>query len=534
MENKQRQQLKRYADLVLSRWKLLITCLLLAVAIGLVYYLRLPKIYQAVSMLSYEQQQINPARMAPERQNEQLLDTVSTLSQLVTSRNSLEKIIIQYGLYEEVRQNLPIEDVIEIMRKQIKITPANRGDTFSVSFEGNNPEQVMKTTNALAALFIEENLKYREERATETSKYTQDELTMAKAVMDEKEKSMRDYKLKYYNEMPEQRESNLARLNALNEQHQGIQDSIQDLERTRVLAQEQIVLRQRLASSLGASDQPGASSSSTGRETVSDSERLEQLRRYLASMQGKYTEKHPEVTRTKQLIAQLEARIGSSPDSGGPGASLPRRTTQSRSDSLEIGQARLQLKDVDLNIKKLRAEQAAIPAEIEKYQQWIAAAPIREAEWNTLTRDFNELKRHYDYLVSQNLQAQSAENIERKQKGSKFKIIDPARLPDKPVKPNFLRMLFVAVAGGLALGIGITLTLDFMDTSFKDAVEVEEFLGLPVVSSIAYIENNGEVAREQFRFKAFVILYTVSGLLLVATILYLWTEGLIIIGQSAK
>jgi uncharacterized protein involved in exopolysaccharide biosynthesis len=216
MDSKQRQQLKKYVDLVLGRWQFITICLLLSIGAGLIYYLTIPKSYQSTSVLSYEQQQISPTKMDPEQGRNRLQEAVATLRELVTSRNSLEKVITQFDLYPEQRKKLPIEDVIEIMRKNISIVPATKGDVFSVSFQGPSPDKVMKVTNALAALFIEENLKYREERATETSKYTQDELDMAKKVLDAKEQVMRDYKLKYYNEMPEQRAGNLERLNSLN------------------------------------------------------------------------------------------------------------------------------------------------------------------------------------------------------------------------------------------------------------------------------------------------------------------------------
>ena len=102
---------------------------------------------------------------------------------------------------------------------------------------------------------------------------------------------------------------------------------------------------------------------------------------------------------------------------------------------MEIQRLQIQLKEIDINIKQLREEQAKIPAQIAKYQRWIEAVPVREAEWNALTRDYTELRRHYDQLVAQNLQAQSAENLEHNQKGSKFKIVDSARLPEKPFSP---------------------------------------------------------------------------------------------------
>jgi uncharacterized protein involved in exopolysaccharide biosynthesis len=199
MDTKQRQLIKKYVDLMIGKWWLVAGCVMIAATAGLFYYSSLPKKYQSTALLSYEGQQINPARMDPEQGKMRLREALPTLQELVTSRTSLEKVIIQFSLYEEARKRLPIEDVIEVMRKDIEIKPATQGDIFSVSFQGRDPGQVVKVTNALASLFIEENLKYREERATETSKYTESELAMSKKVLDEKEEVMRDYKLKNFN-----------------------------------------------------------------------------------------------------------------------------------------------------------------------------------------------------------------------------------------------------------------------------------------------------------------------------------------------
>ena len=136
MDNTQRQQLKKYVDLVIERWRLIIGCLLLSVTLGLGYYLSVPKIYQGISLLSYEQQQINPTKMDPEQGRIRVQEAVATLQELVMSRNSLEKVITQFSLYEKAREKLPVEDVIELMRKKhITITPAARGDVFSVAFQ---------------------------------------------------------------------------------------------------------------------------------------------------------------------------------------------------------------------------------------------------------------------------------------------------------------------------------------------------------------------------------------------------------------
>jgi polysaccharide chain length determinant protein (PEP-CTERM system associated) len=524
MDIKQRQLIKKYVDLVIGRWRLIVSSLLVGITVGLGYYFYVPKIYQSTALLSYEQQQINPAKMDPEQGRVRLQESLATLKELVTSRNSLEKVIIQFSLYEEARKKMPIEDVIETMRKDISILPANKGDIFSVSYQGTDPQKVTRVTNGLASLFIEENLKYREERATETSKYTQSELSTSKKVLDEKEQQMRDYKLKYFNEMPEQRQSNLAQLQALMQHNQGIQNSIQELERTKVMIQEQAGMQQRLAA-LRSGSEPTTPSL---RQPDSDAVRLQRLRAHLGELQGKYTDIHPEVRRTKQLIEQLESKgVTVRSLTGQETPSTASRSTMA--SSLEGQKIQAQLKQIDVNITQLREEQAKIPPQIVQYQRWIEAVPTREAEWTSLTRDYNELRRHYDQLVAQNLQAQSAENLEKNQKGSKFKIVDSARPPEKPFKPNFLKIFFVAIAVGLGISIGSVLALDFIDTSFKDVGELEEYIGVPVICAIPFIEKEDEIRKEKRIFRLSVVLISLYGSVLLAVIAVMWKKGMIIV-----
>jgi len=538
METQQRQQIKKYLDLLVRRWKLISLCLLTSMALGLGYYLRMPKVFQASVLLSYEQQRINPARMAPEAQR-RLRDTVSTLEQIVTSRNSLEKLIEQFDLYPRARAMLPIEDVIDMMRRDIRVQLSSRGDTFKAFYRSTSQDKVQKVANAIASRFIEENLKYREERAAETSKYTKDELNLAKERLDRKEAAMRDYKLKYYNEMPEQREANMARLTALHEQYQNVQNSIQDLERTKVLIQEQIVARKQLLKALTVPTPAEASTGSAAATPVPDSadpyQRLARLQNYLDSLLGRYTEQHPEVRRTRKLIAKLEAELGAQEDGRGKPAGdeltpkpASRRSNMEHLDP-ELQQLRIQLKEIDLNIAKLRQDQVQIKKEIEKYEKWIAAAPIREAEWAALTRDYNELRRHYDYLVSQNLEAESVEHLERKQKGSKFKIVDPARYPEKPFQPDFRKIMLMAVGLGLMLGGGYTVAADFIDTSFKDVMDLEQYLNFPVSASIPWIETPRERRRRIVANVCWGVFLGCYFVAVAAAFFYFYRQGQIII-----
>ena len=79
MDIKQRQLIKKYTDIILAKWWLIAASVLVAVTIGQIVYLRMPKEYQSTALLSYEQQQINPARMDPEQGRSRLRDAFATL-----------------------------------------------------------------------------------------------------------------------------------------------------------------------------------------------------------------------------------------------------------------------------------------------------------------------------------------------------------------------------------------------------------------------------------------------------------------------
>lgn len=530
MDQQQNQLLKKYLDLFL-RWKaFVIASILLSLPIGLGVYLKTPKIYQATSLLSYQQQKVSPNKMSPDLEAA-IRDVVSTLTQIVTSRTNLENAITTLDLYTLARKRLPMEDVVDLMRKDIEIEPSKQGDIFQITFSGSEPEKVVKVTNSLAAKFIEENLKYREERASETSSYTSDELEMAKTVMDQKEATMRDYKLKHYNELSEQRLTNVSRLIALQEQYQGKQESIQEQERTMVLIQDQIANRRKLMTSDvalpldGRADKPASEVDAATHLSTAD--KLLQLRGILQNLRIKYTENHPDVKRAKKLIAKLENDLAHGEGDEGQPKQVG-EVKQNTSDQV-ILQLETQLKNITLNIQNIIEEKEQLKKAISQYEQWVNAAPVREAEWSALTREYGELKRHYDFLVSSDLQAKSMLNLEKRQKGSQFKIVDPARFPGKPIKPDFAKILGLALLVGLGLGFGVPLARDFLDSSFRDVNELEKYLGVRVVCSVPLIETGKERVWRKRKFRVGLLIGLIAALMVAAFFFYFWRRGLIIL-----
>ncbi|MCU0600193.1 MAG: hypothetical protein MUE70_13175 [Desulfobacterales bacterium] len=504
----------RYLNLLISRHKLIFATALLVVSIGFIIYLKIPKIYQSSASIMYQEQNINPSRLSPD-QEMRITEMVNTVTQQVLSRVNLIQIVNDFNLYPSMQKRFPIDDIIELLReKDIDVNvQRERGNVFSVAFRGDDPQTVMAVTNALSMKFIEENIRVREERARETASYIQDELRMSKETLHEKESQMRDYKMKYYNEMPEERANNMNRLNALQEQFQAIQTNISDREQTRLLVSEQIAIRKNI--------QDSSSGSETGGGGTIDE--LIAARNTLKELKTKYTDEHPRVKRLEKRIKQLES------DLHADGTDSDSILSGGFEGDTRMQQLALQLKEIDLDLATLRKESANILTQMKTYQAWIDAAPVREAEWAALSRDYDEFKRYHDTLVAQSLAAEAAESLEARQKGSQFKIVDPAYLPKTPIKGSFLKFLLAFIAIGISAGAGLILALDFMDTSFKSSSEIENYLKMPVVCSLPLIETESERKGNKTKNFLWYCFFGVWAMSLVAVMIYLKINGLIIL-----
>lgn len=540
MEQQLRQQIRKIIDICFRRKKLIGSCLLITASIGLGYYLNTPKVYESAATIIYERARINPTKMSPDVQTK-TREMVNTLSQQVLSRSNLEEIIVQFDLYADARARMPIEDVIASMRStDITIRQDKGGDTFKVTYRSKDPKKTMLVTNALAAKFIEENMRYREERATETSAYVKDELKMAKLALDEKESIMRDYKLQHYNEMADRLQINMARLTALQTQAQTAQTSIQDLERTKVMIQEQITMRKDALNQQAqqAQNAPQAIAAASAAPTTSpEVQELKRVQAELAGLRARYTDSHPEVKRLQGLVAYQEQKVASMPATAPPPAPVqqapaasPRPVFDEKTIMADRQFAELtrQLSEIEFNITQLRRDQGSYRQEIDKYNKWVEMAPVREAEWSSLTRDYEQLSRHYQDLVARDLAAESAETLEKRQKGSQFKIIDPAHFPIKPAAPNFLIIMLLGLAGGLCVGGGLSLALEFTDTSFKDAGELETYLHAPLLCSIPIVSTANEKRKNRAIAIAWGLGFFIYIDILIVLIIVLWRKGTII------
>jgi polysaccharide chain length determinant protein (PEP-CTERM system associated) len=475
------------------KWLILIPFVVVSVATVIVVR-RLPDEYRSETTILVISQRV-PESYVRSTVTDRIEDRLQSLKEQILSRSRLERIIEDLNLYPDRRSPSEMDALVVRMRAGIKVDDTVRGDAFTISYTSREPRTTQIVTERLASLFIEENVRDREKLADGTSAFLQVQLDDARDRLVEQEKKLEAYSLQYAGELPSQAGSNLQALQNGGMQLQALVDSI-NRDRDR-----QASLERQLADLLG-SDVPGqalpAPQAFEGPQrggqlprAVSPAEELSQAQAQLQVMEGRLTNAHPDLRRVRRRIAQLERQIANQP-APTPGVAGPAavRSPLDMQRDRRIRDFRAELDALNRRIAAAEQQQAKLIAESALYQSRLEAAPVRESELKELNRDYETMQQIYRTLLAKREDSKVAANLERRQVGEQFRVLDRARVPEQPFSPDRLKLNAIGIALGLLLGLGLAAALEFMDSTFKTEDDIRLVLALPVIATIPILESH--------------------------------------------
>ena len=451
----------------------------------------LPNIYRSTATILVERQQVPEAFVRPTVTGE-VETRLQTITQEIFSRTSLEGLITRFNLYPRLRARLSTQNLVARMRNDIilvmKSDAANPGNpkmvAFTISYRGSDPAVVAEVTNTLAALFIDENLRVRSRQATGTANFLRAQLEETTRQLDVQERQVSDFNRKHMGELPQQMNANLAAIEQLSTQLRLNNDR-----QTLALARREALERQ-LADVETA---PAMATTSGAPDTAAT--RLARLRNELRELRTQYTEKYPEVVRVKAEIAALEREQREKKSDAPTEAAAP--TPQDPA----IRRLKAALTEVDAEVKALRKDEHRLQAATARYQARADNTPLREQEFQELSRNYQTTKDHYQSLLKRYQEAQLAEDMEQRQKGEQFKIVDPAVVSDRPAAPNRSRFLLTGLILSLGLAAAAVVLAEQLDTSFHAIEELRAFTKIPVLVGIAGIATRRDTVFRRRRFR---------------------------------
>ena len=563
----QTKDLKDYLVALRRRKKQILTTLGVLMLVSVLVALLLPPVYRSTATILIEEQEI-PAELVRSTITSYADQRLQVISQQVMTRANLMQIIEKYNLYQTKRRHETSEEILDRMRKDIKfnIVSADVIDrrsgmkttatiAFTLAFDGSTAPNAQKVANELTSLYLNENLKNRQQKSAETSSFLSEEVSKLRDHISETESKLAAFKSKHEGSLPE--------LTPLNMQLRDHADSeIMETERQlSMLEERKFYLEGQLAQM-----KPNSPMMSASGERILDSdERLKALQAQYASLSGIYSAKHPDVIKMRREIAALKKETGGNTDYQEEAVQLTRMRAdlaamrEKYSDdfpdvvklkkaiaALEEAQKKMVAADRDATpkfkkpenpayitmqsqldsaiaeLKTQRVKRNELKAKMNSYESRIEKTPQVEREYLDLSRDHENSLKRYQELKAKQMEAQVAQQLEKESKGERFTLIEPPELPEKPHSPNRPAILLLGVILSLGGGVAYAGVLESMDGSIKSSKALTGLLKAPLLSVIPYIEN-AEDRRKQTKVKMSVVAAVVGSVVVTGLLVhFLW------------
>lgn len=455
---------------------------------------RLPKVYQASTLILVEPQKIPTNYVRPIVST--TIDTrVKTIQQQVTSRSRIETIIKDQNLFPALRDRVPMEDLVAQVTRGIRLEVRGTS-TFKIFYEDRDPKMAARIANAIAELFITENVNARTREARGTTLFLEQQLDATKKELERQEALITEFNRAHMSELPTQRDLNFQMLEGYRTRLSTTMDAISKEEDRR------IVLETQLA------EMP-ASGMATGQNAMSE---LDAKRQRLLEISSQFTEQHPEVVLLKRQIAELEKQLIARAVEKDPNEPAPVVT------SVREQQLRGQIAEAQLKIRDLTREAERLRDLIADYEGRVANAPRNEQQLLTLRRDYDILQQSYLELLRNKTQAEMAESLEQERQGEQFIVLDRAVPPARPYKPNLSQIMAFGCALGLISGVLLALLFDIVLPRFRTEDELLAAFGIPVLVSIPAVMSPESHSRLRGRRKLVVRTGIIAAIIVVAAV----------------
>jgi succinoglycan biosynthesis transport protein ExoP len=450
--------------------------------------------------------------------NQELTERIGQMQQSIMSRTSLSSIITdpRLDLYKDERASQPLEDVIETMRnRDIHITidslpGEHRASAFTISFQYRDRVKAHDTVQTLITKFTEENLTDQRNQQNIVGTLVKDELSEAKAKLDQLNEQLTKFKTDNAGKLPEQLTMNMAAMTSLQQRLAGLNDELNRSAQDRVVLEEKLATLQNqmaLSDSLDKELEVSAPVLRQNQRLLELNKRIQDTETQLTSLQHTFRDTWPEIKSAKQSLEDLkkerdDLQKKQDEELAKPQAPAKKVTNYQRAEAVsnldgQIRQTRAFMTNLETQVDNYKKEREKASADLRGYEARLAATSGLEAKYAELTHDIQDARERYNLLQNQQQLTDQNKEILSRKAGENLDVLDPASLPTQPAKPN--RWMYVGGGTAIAfiLGLGLAGLQEAKDTSLKNLKDVRAYTNLPVLSSIPLLENTMLVRRKR-------------------------------------
>ena len=445
----------------------------------------LPRTYKSSSRVLIEDQSI-PRELVMPTVTSYAEQRLQTITQRIMSTTKLLEIITKFKLYPELSEKWTTEQIIEKMRKDIIFETIsaevmdnrtgrliNATIAFSLSFQGRDPATVQKVTTILASLYLEENLKVREQQTKGTSRFIEEEMKSLQALLAATDAKIAAFKRQNLETLPELNQYNLQIVD------RSERDVDQAKEQVKALKEREQYLETQL------SNIPTDAKSS-------DNNRLIDLRAKLVYLKSRYSDNYPDVFKTRMDIAAMEKQMD---------GSVRDEPKEHRVENSAYISAVSQLAGVRMDIESTKRQIKEHRAKGDAYRKRVAVSPRVEEGYKGLLIERANYQQKYDDLTRKYLETKVAGGLEKEQMGERFVIIDAARMPERPISPNIVAILIVGLFLGAGSGVGLVALNELRDQSIRQVEAITASIPFMVLGTVPLFVNREAMARSRAKLR---------------------------------
>ena len=474
-----------YLAILRRRSWLLILPAAIGVVVGYTVSLALHARYTSHTVVLVEQPVVPDDYVKPVV-SEDLNQRLASMQEQILSRTRLQHLVEQFGMYKEDVSKVPMEVLVARLQKSIAVKPLNptQGTQptalpgFNVDVTLGEPWLAQRVCTEITSMFMEQNLRLRQQQAEDTTQFLGAQLEEAKTKLDEQDAKLADFQSRYVGELPENEQNNLTLLMGLSPQ---LEAATQAVNQAR---EEKAFVESMLSQQLAAWD-----SSQKGQNPETLEQQLAKEQEQLLSLQQRYTDKHPDVVKLKNDIAELQKRIQDSATKKQK-EPIEAGTKNLGLEPPEIQQLRAQLHQSELAVAQKQEEQAHLQEQLRTLQSRLQLSPKIQQQFKSLTRDYQTALGFYNDLLKKRNESQMATELEHRQQGEQFRVLDAPSYPERPSFPNRSLFGLGGLGAGLIAGLGLVQLAEWRDKSMRSKQDVEIYLRLPILAQISVMKPN--------------------------------------------
>ena len=474
------------------RWQSLLVAWLVG-AIGAVVVFRIPDRYEATARIYVDTQSILKPLMSGLAVQPNVEQQVQMLSRTLISRPNIEKLIRMADLDLKTESKAQQEGLITSLGTTLEIKNIGRDNLYSLSFRDSDPAKAQRVIQSLVSIFVESSLGATRKDTASAKVFINEQIKSYEARLDDAEAKLKNFRLKNIQLQSGEGKDSATRLAGLGEQLEQAKLALREAENARDSAKAQ--LESEKSQSVNLSTQSLLQESAATIATPEIDGRLDAQKRNLDALLQRFTEQHPDIVGARRLIKDLEAQKRKElVELRRVAMSAP--VVNSSTNTLVFQELSRILVTAEVQVASLRARVAEYSTRFGRALEMTKTAPQLEAEASQLNRDYAVNKKNYEDLVGRRESAVMSGDLDVASGVADFRLIDPPRVSPRPVSPNRLALIPLALIVALAAGLFTAFAASQLRPVFHQVTDLRNHIDLPLLGVVSRV-TSAEIRRRE-------------------------------------